>query len=113
MKTLHSRSRNDWRSKILKLVNLRPEEGERTFLMLIFYTTTSIGMLWLEQVAVALFLERCGSENLPLIYIASALMGSGLGFLYSWLQNNLPLRRVFYHYCLSYGFTPITNAYWY
>lgn len=95
MKTIRSRPRNDWRSKILKLVNLRPEEGERTFLMFVFYTITSIGMVWLEQAVVALFLERCGSENLPFIYIASAVMSSGLGFLYSWLQKNLPLRQVF------------------
>ncbi len=63
--------------------------------MFAFYTITSIGLLWLEQTTIALFLERFGASGLPLIYIASALMGSGLGFLYSWLQNNLPLKRVF------------------
>lgn len=95
MKTIRNRPRNDWKANLLRLVNLRPEEGERTFLMFIFYTMTSIGMVWFEQSVVSLFLEKCGAENLPFIYIASALMGSGLGFLYSWLQKNLPLRQVF------------------
>jgi hypothetical protein len=88
-------SRSAWGNKILQVLNLRPEEGERTFLMFAFYTITSIGLLWLEQTAIALFLQGFGAEGLPLIYIASAVMGSSLGFLYSWLQNHFPLRRVF------------------
>jgi len=88
-------SRNAWRNQILKVLNLRPEEGERTFLMFVFYTMTSVGLLWLEQTAIALFLQGFGAEGLPLIYIASAAMGSSLGFLYTWLQNHFPLRRVF------------------
>ncbi|MGK7927224.1 MAG: Npt1/Npt2 family nucleotide transporter [Spirulina sp.] len=90
-----SKEREDWTKKLLNVVNLRPEEGERTLLMLIAYTITSVGLLWLEQSTIALFLERFGAEWLPVIYIASALMGSGLGVLYSWLQNNFPLKRVF------------------
>ncbi|NES84515.1 MAG: MFS transporter [Moorea sp. SIO2B7] len=96
--TIHSRSRNHWQQKILRLLNLRPEEGERTFLMFAFYTTTAVGMLWFEQTATALFLDPddgFGSKWLPIIYIASSAMGSGLGFLYSWLQNNFPLKKVF------------------
>ncbi|MDB9497061.1 Npt1/Npt2 family nucleotide transporter [Spirulina major CS-329] len=89
------RNKGDWRQQLLKVVNLRPEEGERTFLMFAFYTITSVGLLWLEQCTIALFLERFGAEGLPLIYVASALMGSGLGFIYSWLQNNFPLKQVF------------------
>ncbi len=89
------RNKGDWRQQLLKVVNLRPEEGERTFLMFSFYTITSVGLLWLEQCTIALFLERFGAEGLPLIYVASALMGSGLGFIYSWLQNNFPLKQVF------------------
>ncbi|WP_204102606.1 MULTISPECIES: Npt1/Npt2 family nucleotide transporter [Spirulina sp. CCY15215] len=90
-----SKERDDWTKKLLNVVNLRPEEGERTLLMLIAYTITSVGLLWLEQSTIALFLEHFGAEGLPIIYIASALMGSGLGILYSWLQNNFPLKRVF------------------
>ncbi|NEO86885.1 MAG: MFS transporter [Spirulina sp. SIO3F2] len=84
-----------WQQQLLKIVNLRPEEGERTFLMFVFYTSTSVGLLWLEQCTIALFLEHFGAEGLPVIYMASALMGSGLGILYSWLQNNFPLKQVF------------------
>lgn len=81
--------------KLLRGVNLRPEESERTFMMFAFYATTSIGLVWLEAVAIALFLEAYGAEEgLPWIYIASAGIGSGLGFLYSQLQRILPLRRV-------------------
>jgi len=81
--------------KFLRWVNLRSEESERTFLMFAFYTTTSIGLVWLEACAVALFLEKYGAEEgLPWIYIASAGIGSGLGFLYSRLQRFIPMHRV-------------------
>lgn len=80
--------------RILQWVNLRPEEVERTLLMFAFYTSTSIGLLWLEYSAIALFLEKYGAERLPVIYIASALTGSGLGLLYSWLSRILPLRSL-------------------
>jgi HEAT repeat protein len=81
--------------KFLQWINLRPEESERTFLMLAFYTTTSIGLLWFEASTADLFLQAYkAEEGLPWIYIASAGIGSGLGFLYSKLQNFLPLRRV-------------------
>lgn len=95
MKSKSARSKSDWGQKLLKLVNLRPEEGERTLLMFAFYTVTSVGLLWLEQTTITLFLQQFGAEGLPIVYIASALMGSSLGVLYSWLQNNLPLKRVF------------------
>lgn len=85
---------NGFGRQLLKWVNLRPEESERTILMFAFYTTTSVGLLWLEASTVALFLERYGAANLPWIYIASAGIGSGLGFIYSWLQRILPLRQV-------------------
>ena len=83
-----------WVRKILQWVNLRPEEGERTFFMFVFYTVTSIGLLWFEHSTVALFLDKYSASWLPVIYIASALMCSGLGVLYSWLQSILPMRIV-------------------
>jgi hypothetical protein len=89
-----ARVQGDWVRKALQWVNLRPEEGERTLLMFAFYTATSMGWLWFEYSAVALFLDKYGAERLPLIYIASAVMVSGLGVLYSWLSNILPMRSV-------------------
>jgi hypothetical protein len=89
-----ARVKGDWVRKLQQWVNLRPEEGERTLLMFAFYTTTSIGLLWLEYGAIALFLEQYGTKWLPAIYIASAFMGSGLGVLYSWLERTLPMRSV-------------------
>ena len=89
-----TRIQGEWVRKILQLVNLRPEEGERTLLMFAFYTATSVGWLWFENSTIALFLEKYRAERLPLIYIASALMVSSLGVLYTWLQSILPLRRV-------------------
>jgi HEAT repeat protein len=81
--------------KFLRWVNLRPEESERTFLMFAFYTTTSIGLVWLEASTIALFLDTYGAEEgLPWIYIASAGIGSGLGVLFTQLQRFLPLHRV-------------------
>lgn len=87
-------TKNSFNRRLLRWVNLRPEESERTFLMFAFYTATSIGLVWLEASAIALFLERYKAEGLPWIYIASAGIGSGLGFLYSQMQRLLPLRQV-------------------
>lgn len=78
----------------LRWLNLRPEEGERTFLMFAFYTLSSVGILWLEVSVAALFLGEYGAESLPWIYIASAVIGTGFGFLYSWLQKFFSLRQV-------------------
>ena len=86
--------RSGWGQGFLRWVNLRPEESERTLLMFAFYTTTSVGLLWLETSATALFLKQYGAELLPVIYIASSGLGSGLGFFYSRLQKTLPLRSV-------------------
>lgn len=98
MKTqaLRPRTKNDWTRKLLNSLNLREEEGERTLMMFGFYTATSIGLLWMEQTTTALFLspDGFGSSWLPIIYIVSAMLGSGLGFLYSWMQNNWALQRV-------------------
>src|SRR5919199_4183931 len=89
-----ARPQGDWVRKALQWVNLRPEEGERTLLMFAFYTATSVGWLWFEYSAVALFLDKYGAKWLPVIYIASAAMCAGLGVLYSWLQAILPMRTV-------------------
>ena len=76
----------------LRWVNLRPEESGRTFSMFAFYTLSSVGILWLEVSVAALFLGEYGAQSLPWIYLASAGIGTGLGFIYSWLQRILPLR---------------------
>jgi ATP/ADP translocase len=78
----------------LRWLNLRPEESERTFLMFVFYTLSSVGILWLEVSVAALFLGEYGARSLPLIYIASAGIGTGIGIIYSWMQRFLPLQRV-------------------
>jgi len=80
--------------KLLISLNLRSEEVERTLLMFMVYTLTSVGLIWLELSTVSLFLDQYGADKLPWIYIASAGIGSGLGFVYSWLQKIMPLRRV-------------------
>lgn len=87
-------SLSKWVRGLLQWINLRPEESERTLLMLAFYTVTCVGLTWAEASTVALFLDEYGANSLPWIYVASAVIGSGLGFLYTWLQRVLPLRRV-------------------
>jgi hypothetical protein len=42
---------------MLRIINLRPNEAKRTFLMFAFYTATSMGILWLEVSSAALFLD--------------------------------------------------------
>ena len=82
-----------WLQTLLQSLNLRPDEAERTFLMLAFYTVTSMGILWLEATTVGLFLDEYGADQLPWIYISGAVIGSALGGLYAWLQSIIPLRR--------------------
>jgi hypothetical protein len=81
-------------ARLLQWLNLRPEETERTWMMFVFYTTVSVGLRWAEDSTVALFLDEHGSNPLPWMYIASAALGFGLVFLYSWLQKVFPLRWV-------------------
>jgi ATP/ADP translocase/uncharacterized protein YciW len=81
-------------ARLLQWVNLRPEEAERTLTMFAFYTTVCVGLRWAEDSTVALFLDEYGAEKLPWIYIASAVLGSVLVVLYSWLQRIFPLRWV-------------------
>lgn len=81
-------------NQFLRWINLRPGEGERTFWMFAFYTTTASGLAWLEAAAVDLFLAEYGATNLPLIYLASSAIKIGLGLLYSLMQRLLPLRWV-------------------
>ncbi|MFM7530406.1 MAG: MFS transporter, partial [Nodosilinea sp.] len=85
--------RRHWRQRLLELINLRPEEQERTWLMFAAYTSTSMGILWLEVSSAALFLGQYGAAKLPWIYMFSALVGLGLSLVYSWLQRLLPLRQ--------------------
>jgi HEAT repeat protein len=80
--------------RLLKWVNLRPEELERTWMMFAFYTIVSVGLRWAEDSTVALFLDKYGAGKLPWIYIASAVTGAVLVVLYSWLQKKFPLRGV-------------------
>ncbi|KST67618.1 MFS transporter [Mastigocoleus testarum] len=80
--------------RILQLINLRPEESDRTWLMFAFYTTTCIGLRWSEDTTVALFLDKYNADSLPWIYIASAVTGAVLVFCYSWLQKIFSLRWV-------------------
>jgi len=83
-----------WGQRLLRWVNLRPEESDRTFSMFFFYTVTSIGLLWMEASTVALFLDRYGANSLPWIYVIGAGIASGLGLMYSWMQRVFPLRKV-------------------
>ncbi|MEM7725209.1 MAG: MFS transporter [Cyanobacteria bacterium P01_A01_bin.45] len=93
--------KNNWLAKntgfslqILQLLNLRPEESDRTLLMFAFYVTTSIGLRWSEDTTVALFLEQYQASDLPWIYVASAVLGTTLIFIYSWLRDRLSSRWI-------------------
>jgi len=85
---------NSTMRRFLKIVNLRPDEAERTLLMFLFYCATSIGAVWLEYSSSTLFLEAYKAENLTWIYIATAFVVTAFGIFYSWLQKLFPLRWV-------------------
>jgi HEAT repeat protein len=81
-------------ARTLRLMNLRTEESGRTFWMFLSYAATSVGVLWLEATASALFLEHFSADNLPFIYLSSTLLSIFLGFLYGLMQSIIPLRWV-------------------
>lgn len=94
MESTNRLGKSGWLQGLSRSLNLRPEEIERTLLLFLVYTLTSIGLIWLELSTIGIFLDQYGAEKLPWIYVATAGVGSGLGFIYSWLQKILPLRRV-------------------
>ena len=79
---------------LLRWLNLRPEESERTWLMFAFYTFTTIGLSWLDNSTAGLFLDKFGADQLPLVYVGNAVIGASLGFAYSWVQRTISLRQV-------------------
>ncbi len=81
-------------ARTLRFMNLRTEESGRTFWMFLSYAATSVGVLWLEATASALFLEHFSADNLPFIYLSSTLLSVFLGFLYGLMQSFIPLRWV-------------------
>jgi HEAT repeat protein len=80
--------------RILRALNLRPGEVGRTGWMFIFYTFTSIGILWFEATASGLFLKQFGANYLPYIYLASMVLSSAWSFFYTWLQRHIRLHWV-------------------
>lgn len=86
--------RDNLLAQTLRFMNLRAEESLRTFWMFLSYAATSIGVLWLEATASALFLEHFSADNLPFIYLSSTLLSIFLGFIYGLMQAIIPLRWV-------------------
>lgn len=87
-------AKNNFFAGLLRWLNLRPEESERTWLMFAFYTFTTIGLSWLDNSTAGLFLEQYGADKLPLVYVGNAVIGASLGFAYSWVQRTISLRQV-------------------
>ena len=79
--------------QVLRWLNLRPEEGERTWLMFAFYTATTVGLSWLDNSTAGLFVDRYGAAGLPLIYLCNAVIGALIGVAYSLMQKVIPLRQ--------------------
>ena len=94
MTTSQDFQRDSLLSRALRVMNLRSEEAGRTFWMFLSYAATSVGVLWLEATASALFLEQYSADKLPLIYLSSTVLSIFLGFLYGLVQAIIPLRWV-------------------
>ena len=94
MITSRDLQRENLLSRALRVMNLRSEEAGRTFWMFLSYAATSVGVLWLEATASALFLEQYSADKLPLIYLSSTILSIFLGFLYGLVQAIIPLRWV-------------------
>ncbi len=72
---------------LLRSMNLRVEESGRTFWLFGFVVLFAIGTTWFEAGSVALFLGEHGAAALPWVYIATAVLGSGVGAVLTSLER--------------------------
>jgi HEAT repeat protein len=74
---------------LVTVFNIRPGEGLPTVLLLLHSFFIGVTLVYMETAAYALFLTGWEIENLPLVYIASALVTAVIGFIYSRLEERL------------------------
>ncbi|MFP4390285.1 MAG: HEAT repeat domain-containing protein, partial [Desulfococcaceae bacterium] len=74
---------------LVTVFNIRPGEGLPTVLLLLHSFFIGVTLVYMETAAYALFLTGWEIENLPLVYIASALVTAAIGLIYSRLEKRL------------------------
>ncbi len=74
---------------LVTVFNIRPGEGPPTVLLLLHSFFIGVTLVYMETAAYALFLTEWKIENLPLVYVASALVTAAIGLVYSRLEARL------------------------
>lgn len=74
---------------LVTVFNIRPGEGLPTVLLLLHSFFIGVTLVYMETAAYALFLSGWSIEQLPLVYIASALVTAVIGVVYSRLEARL------------------------
>jgi len=77
------------------LLNLRQGEARPVFLLLLFSFLQGLSQVYFETASMALFLDRWGGEEfLPFVYLGSAVLSLGIGFIYHRLEGRLNFSRL-------------------
>src|SRR2546422_10243076 len=82
------------RTLLAATFNVRPGEGLPLVLLLVHSFSAGISLVFLDTPASTLFLGRFSVENLPYVYVLTAIVSTAIGFAYSKLEPRLSRRRL-------------------
>src|SRR4051812_30555970 len=82
------------RQMLSVLFDLRPGDGFPLAILLAHSFLKGAARVLLETPANTLFLSRFSVENLPLIYIATALVCTGIGLIYTKLEARVSMQTL-------------------
>jgi HEAT repeat protein len=81
--------------RLAAFLNIRAGEGWPTLLLFGHSFFYGASVVFSYTVAISLFLAEFGAERLPFIYLAAAVIVTGMGYVYTRLEALLPVRRLF------------------
>jgi ATP/ADP translocase/HEAT repeat protein len=91
MSTQHSSTAGH---RVLALLNILPGEGRLAGLLTLLYMSLISAVVFVQTIAFGLFVSEIGPQNLPLAYIAIAILASVVAFIYLKLSERLEYARL-------------------
>jgi ATP/ADP translocase/HEAT repeat protein len=80
--------------RLLALLNIAPGEARLAGLLLLLFLSLSVAVVFVQSIAFGLFVSQFGAQNLPLTYIAIAVLASLIAFVYLKLSERLAYARL-------------------
>jgi ATP/ADP translocase/HEAT repeat protein len=108
------------RLSLFSMLNIRPGEGRLVGWMLIFALLMGLPSLMTETAAYSLFLAEFGAQAIPYVYIGFALVTTGSGVIYTFLEKRVRFSKFLtvnllvlgLSLCLFWFFLWISQARW-